>query len=1095
MYFTSKYYVCNYERLKKSVYRLIYSLIMLVFILSICVANNINNQQNNTISVNAVEPGRNSLYEALVAADNGDTLELTESADYLLDSILTVNKTITIRAAKNLKKKPVIKNVSETLLTRYHIQIEDGGNLTLDGLEFDGMSDSDTPVKYCIRTAEKMQEPYNLFVNNCSMHDFIIGEEGRFFRSYAETYADSVVFTNCLLYNAGRQGICIKDADNTVGYFEISYSTMFNVYHEGIYVQGDSVTFRVNHCTFDKLGYASMDMVRPRFIEDTEIINTIFSNVPEPQSRALLVYGPATVDYCVFHNIGAVDIHNTAICEFGDSVYFDVDPQYIGREIGDFTLSSTSPFLTFSTDGTVLGDPNWSNYTNLLSRVISVGSERNALYETLMIAEDGDILELTNEGMYLLDSLLVIDKSIEIRAQEGLDSKPVIRNINPNISDRNIIEIQTGGNLLLTGLELDGNSDSETPAKYLIKTAEQVDDSYKLIVNNCILHDVNSGNFFKSFENTYADSVIFKNCIMHDCNGIGLDMIAADNIVNYFELSNSTMYNIQDVGFTIQGALPVVRITNCNFDNMGHNNHGMINPAALDMKLVNCIFSNAPDTTKDIFTYYCYGKVDYNNFYQVGPIAIWNSGDNPVGDNNLYGVDPMYADAENGDFSLPMESPMYYSGEEENHIGDLRWATNAPVRIYPKHYIPAYQNSIYDSLLVAGSRDTLVLIESAEYLQDSTLYIDKDVIIKAADGLESKPVIKNVTPGYVEKTIFQIKTGGNLYLDGLDLDGQADTDMPAKYLIRTDEEIDGIYNLLVNDCVLHDVVYFSMGNFFRGYSDTKADTVKFTDCILYNSGKEGIRIKDKDNSVRYFEMTNCTMYDTKTEGIYVQGNEVTFRLNHCTFNNLGWIHADMVRPRYVIDVEIKNCIFANTPEPHSRTILAYGDAYVDYCDFFNVGAVIPHDSAAFRLGDDVYFDLDPKFANPDSGDFTLLSSSPLYEKGENGKAMGDLRWATNESVNITEDIAPIVGQYKLYQNYPNPFNPTTNIKFALEFEGMTSLIVFDLLGREVATIINKNMKAGYHEVKFDHVNLASGIYIYKLTSGNFSSVKKMMFLK
>lgn len=152
--------------------------------------------------------------------------------------------------------------------------------------------------------------------------------------------------------------------------------------------------------------------------------------------------------------------------------------------------------------------------------------------------------------------------------------------------------------------------------------------------------------------------------------------------------------------------------------------------------------------------------------------------------------------------------------------------------------------------------------------------------------------------------------------------------------------------------------------------------------------------------------------------------------------------------------------------------------------------MIPHDSAAFRLGDDVYFDLDPKFANPDSGDFTLLSSSPLYGKGENGKAMGDLRWATNESVNITEDIAPIVGQYKLYQNYPNPFNPTTNIKFALEFEGMTSLIVYDLLGREVATIINKNMKAGYHEVKFDHVNLASGIYIYKLTSGNFSSVKK-----
>jgi Secretion system C-terminal sorting domain/Domain of unknown function (DUF4957) len=1052
-------------------------------------------------SVINVDPGRNSLYDALVAASEGDTLVLTQSADYVMDSILVVDKTITIKAAEGLDTKPVIKNVSETLLTRYHIQIVDGGHLRLDGLEFDGMSDSDTPVKYCITTTEKMLVPYSLFVNDCVMHDFVIDEEGRFFRSYAETYADSVVFTNCLLYNAGRQGICMKDADNTVGYFEISYSTMFNVYHEGIYVQGDSVIFRVNHCTFDNLGYASMDMVRPRFINDTEIINTIFSNVPEPQSRALLVYGPANVDYVVFHNIGTVDIHNTAICQFGDSVYFDVDPQYVGREYGDFQLSNTSPFLTFSTDGSVLGDPNWGQYSGVLPRKIYVGNERNALSDSLKIAKDSDILELTQSGEYFLDSILIIDKTITIKAAEGLESKPVLKNVNNSLSTISLMEIQTGGNLYLDGLELDGLAAGDSAADFLIKTAESMDENYKLVVKDCILHDIDNGSegaFFKSYANTYADSIVFKNCIMYNCAGIGLDMIDADNIVDYFELSNSTMYDIGDMGFTLQGSYPIILVDHCNFDNLGAAGNGMINPAVLDVEIVNCIFSHAPDSTDLIFTYYYYGKIDYNNFYKVGPIQVWKAGDNPVGDNNIYGVDPLFADQVNNDYTLPEASPMYYAGENEVHLGDSRWAVNAPLQIYHKFHIPAYQNSIYDSLLAAGDRDTLILTEAAEYLLDSTLYINKTIVLKAAEGLASKPVLKNVKPGYTDKSILQIQTNGNLYLEGLDLDGMADSDRPAKCLIRTDEEIDGYYNLYVNDCVLHDIVYFDMGNFFRGYSKAKGDTVKFTDCILYNSGKEGIRIKDADNTVRYFEMSNCTMYRTKTESIYIQGNEVVFRVDHCTFNDIAWIHADMIRPRYVIDAEITNSIFANTPDPHSRVILLYGSSLMSHNDFYNVGGitkVVVHDSSSYRFGDNMLFEVDPMFANPDSGDFTLLSGSQLYGMASDGEAMGDLRWATQETLEDTTALAQLPDDYTLHQNYPNPFNPLTTIDFSIPQSEYISMDLFNVSGKKVMTMVNAYMPAGNHKIILNAPHLSSGIYFYSMKAGEFSAVKKLTLLK
>jgi hypothetical protein len=85
--------------------------------------------------------------------------------------------------------------------------------------------------------------------------------------------------------------------------------------------------------------------------------------------------------------------------------------------------------------------------------------------------------------------------------------------------------------------------------------------------------------------------------------------------------------------------------------------------------------------------------------------------------------------------------------------------------------------------------------------------------------------------------------------------------------------------------------------------------------------------------------------------------------------------------------------------------------------------------------------------------------------------------------------------FQLQQNYPNPFNPSTKITFSLAHSANTSLKVFDMLGREVATLVNGYTVSGTHDVQFNAMNLASGIYYYKLTSGNFTEVKKMVLLK
>jgi hypothetical protein len=88
--------------------------------------------------------------------------------------------------------------------------------------------------------------------------------------------------------------------------------------------------------------------------------------------------------------------------------------------------------------------------------------------------------------------------------------------------------------------------------------------------------------------------------------------------------------------------------------------------------------------------------------------------------------------------------------------------------------------------------------------------------------------------------------------------------------------------------------------------------------------------------------------------------------------------------------------------------------------------------------------------------------------------------------------------YALWQNYPNPFNPTTTIEFDLSKSSVVSLKVYDILGREVATLINnEELEAGSHDVQFDASRYASGVYFYRILAngGEFSQIKKMVLMK
>jgi len=136
----------------------------------------------------------------------------------------------------------------------------------------------------------------------------------------------------------------------------------------------------------------------------------------------------------------------------------------------------------------------------------------------------------------------------------------------------------------------------------------------------------------------------------------------------------------------------------------------------------------------------------------------------------------------------------------------------------------------------------------------------------------------------------------------------------------------------------------------------------------------------------------------------------------------------------------------------------------------------------------------------DSVDLVAVTDTAAsYGRTPNGSANWQIlvprtRGTSNTLTSVDDDFTTI-SEYRLNQNYPNPFNPTTTISFTIPTTSNVSLKVFNILGKEVATIINETKIAGNYSVKFNAGGLSSGIYFYQLTTENFTATKKFTLLK
>ncbi len=122
----------------------------------------------------------------------------------------------------------------------------------------------------------------------------------------------------------------------------------------------------------------------------------------------------------------------------------------------------------------------------------------------------------------------------------------------------------------------------------------------------------------------------------------------------------------------------------------------------------------------------------------------------------------------------------------------------------------------------------------------------------------------------------------------------------------------------------------------------------------------------------------------------------------------------------------------------------------------------------------------------------LLGDSVRYSKWYAGSTFYPFTWTDVTAVK-NQLVHP--SEFILYQNYPNPFNPTTKIKYQISEPGKVKLVVYNVLGRETKILVNQEKPAGSYEIEFDGTSLPSGVYFYRIESGNYADTKKLILLK
>jgi len=422
------------------------------------------------------------------------------------------------------------------------------------------------------------------------------------------------------------------------------------------------------------------------------------------------------------------------------------------------------------------------------------------------------------------------------------------------------------------------------------------------------------------------------------------------------------------------------------------------------------------------------------------------------------------------------------------------------------------------AIAAANDGDILRLIPGAEYTESVNKTIgtiaEKSLAIVADGDGSIKPVVKILTdPAEGTCQFFQVGNNGALLLAGIEFDGAVDGVTKVSYLVRCYmgeiAQPANLKKLHLESCVikkLKDNVIDGAGTALKG--NVVVDTTIVNNCIVHDTGT---LVHYKYVGANFIQVSNSTMYNITTYGFRFSGYDDSgstvypvIVVDHTTWYNMG-----LTDPREIIltdkatavpldkPITITNSIFSTQTdwETTSRTAIniktTVGDAMATITNICMWQLRAKKNWLKHTIKDTIR--MDPGFADPVNGDFTIPAGSLLLTYGSDGGPIGDKRWTNNASAVEQPGLQP--DGFILAQNYPNPFNPVTTISFDLPESEVVKIRVFDLLGKVVATLHEGKLAAGYHKFNFSGVNVPSGVYFYRVESKNFTDVKKMTLVK
>lgn len=181
---------------------------------------------------------------------------------------------------------------------------------------------------------------------------------------------------------------------------------------------------------------------------------------------------------------------------------------------------------------------------------------------------------------------------------------------------------------------------------------------------------------------------------------------------------------------------------------------------------------------------------------------------------------------------------------------------------------------------------------------------------------------------------------------------------------------------------------------------------------------------------------------------------------------------------------------------YENALLNLSKIITDYQDYsssvkhalFNIGYINVEYMNNLEKAKEAFSVLEQKYPK----DFLVYLSKLLMTKFDKNSSY-KLNDGNNQDVNSKDNQIP--KEYALEQNYPNPFNPTTNIKYSVSADSHVKLKIYDILGKEITTLVNEQKAPGYYTVQFDASKLASGIYFYRMEAGQFVQSKKLLLVK